>query len=355
MLSDRQIKAIKPSDKHQYIADGEGLYLRVHPTGKKQFLHRTTTAGKTVWTPLGDYPQLSLSDARERVRNVVSTDSVNEVYKIFDKRVLAKYKRPDIPRSRFELDVLPSIGAKRVMDVTTQDVSKILDGILDRGSPIAANRTLADLKHFFQFAEARGYRSDDPTVKLFRKHVGGKEKPKNRALSFDEIEALTAMLRSQVTGKRGIHVITAAALYLCLLTGQRASEVLWLMKNATPRTKWITIPIEATKTREHKVYLSIQARAVLRLALGLPIPRDHRVLSHALRRLGATFTPHDLRRTMATRMADLGVAPHVGEKILNHQMEGVMAVYNHAEYLPERRAAWELWGRTIAEKRRAGR
>ncbi len=49
------------------------------------------------------------------------------------------------------------------------------------------------------------------------------------------------------------------------------------------------------------------------------------------------YTPHDLRRTMATRLSDLGVMPHVIEKMLNHQMEGVMAVYNRAEYLEERK------------------
>ena len=72
----------------------------------------------------------------------------------------------------------------------------------------------------------------------------------------------------------------------------------------------------------------------------------------ALRRLGAFFTPHDLRRTFASRMADLGVAPHVIEKILNHKLEGMMAVYNHAEYMPEREAAMKLWGLKVAALRR---
>lgn len=61
------------------------------------------------------------------------------------------------------------------------------------------------------------------------------------------------------------------------------------------------------------------------------------------------FTPHDLRRTGATRLADLGVAPYVIEKILNHAMEGVLAVYNKAEYLEERRAALEMWGTKVEQ------
>jgi integrase len=55
------------------------------------------------------------------------------------------------------------------------------------------------------------------------------------------------------------------------------------------------------------------------------------------------FTPHDLRRTAATRCGDLGVAPHVVEKLLNHRMQGVMAAYNRAEYEGERVAATQAW------------
>lgn len=55
------------------------------------------------------------------------------------------------------------------------------------------------------------------------------------------------------------------------------------------------------------------------------------------------FTPHDLRRTAATRMADTGVSPFIVERVLNHTLEGVMAVYNRAEYEKERvDAAFQL-------------
>ena len=56
-----------------------------------------------------------------------------------------------------------------------------------------------------------------------------------------------------------------------------------------------------------------------------------------------SFTPHDLRRTFATRVNELKVGPHVVEKILNHKMSGVMAVYNQADYEDERVVAMQLW------------
>ena len=66
-----------------------------------------------------------------------------------------------------------------------------------------------------------------------------------------------------------------------------------------------------------------------------------------LKRNGPGFTPHDLRRTFATRLAGLGVAPHVVEKCLNHQMQGVMATYNRHDYEAERRAAAKAWANEL--------
>jgi len=54
---------------------------------------------------------------------------------------------------------------------------------------------------------------------------------------------------------------------------------------------------------------------------------------------------------MATRMADMGVEPYIVEKCLNHKMSGVMAIYNHAEYLPQKKAAWRLWARYLLRLR----
>lgn len=173
-------------------------------------------------------------------------------------------------------------------------------------------------------------------------------------LDYNEVKKFYAeKLQEDFNGKRGMAPATVVAIYLCMLTGQRASEVLYIMQHWKGE-RLITLPRTKT-TPMHKVYLASQARVALKLCRGEPLPRDHRVLSHALRRLEVGFTPHDLRRTMATRLSDMGIAPHVIEKMLNHQMTGVMAVYNRAEYLDERRHAWRLWGYKIAALRRAAR
>ena len=105
--------------------------------------------------------------------------------------------------------------------------------------------------------------------------------------------------------------------------------------------------------------LTGQATHVLQSTSNEAKPVDRHSVSHAVRDLFldaafadmAHFTPHDLRRSFATRLSDLGVAPHVIEKILNHQMTGMMAVYNRAEYQAECRAALDLWGAKVEELR----
>jgi integrase len=79
---------------------------------------------------------------------------------------------------------------------------------------------------------------------------------------------------------------------------------------------------------------------------------DGQTLARVPARLKLGWTPHDLRRTMATHMADMGVMPHVIEKCLNHKMAGVMAVYNRAEYAAEKKAAWQLWQRKLLRLRK---
>ncbi len=356
MLTETFLRKVKPTDTHQFIADGHGLYLRVHPSGKKQFLYRSRAGGKASWTVLGEYPALSLLEARNLALNPVNINTdggktVDDVFEIFYKFITTQYKKPEAVRAKYELDLKPVIGSKRITEVTRAEVADILQKVVDRNSPVMANRLLADVKHLFDFAVDRGWLDENVLKPLTRRHTGGKEQTRQRTLNYIEMQHHINLLQHG-----NIHLKTRLALALITLTGQRSSEVTGLSKSEITGVWW-TIPKERTKAnREQKVYLSIQARAVLKYAFKFfgdaPFGFDHRTMSKALLRRGVGYTPHDLRRTLATSLSELGVLPHVIEKILNHQMEGVMAVYNRAEYLEERKKAWALWGRHLAALRR---
>jgi integrase len=188
------------------------------------------------------------------------------------------------------------------------------------------------------FCEARGWVKENCMRTVERKNIGGKEKARTRALTFDEIE--TKVFQAKLTP------MMRYPLCLMLLTGLRSSEALWVLNNKQLEN----IP---TKSEFHKIPPIPAVRALI---LNAPqAPTESRAMAKALRRLGADFTPHDLRRTFATRLGDLGVMPHVVEKLLGHKMEGVMAVYNRAEFWNERTEAMKLWARTLSKLRKKAR
>lgn len=352
MFSDRTLRQYKVS-KESFISDGDGLWVRITPAGKKTFVVRSDRGGKTRWKVIGYYPTMTLLEARNRASDAKGRGFVRRTvqeayleYKTLLRRTYASWEEID---RRFESDLLPVLGDKSVDRVTRVDCSEAIQVIVARGSRVAANRTLADLKHFFTWCVERGWMEVNPADKITRRSAGGRERPKERALSTQELGRLISDLQVRFSLR------TRLALALLLATGQRPSEVLGIQDTEIKGTWW-TIPAERTKPkRAHKVYLSPQARAILRLAGSRPFRGlTHRTLDRAVMRLGwdIPFTPHDLRRTMATRLTDLGTNPIVIEKMLNHRLEGTMAVYNVAEFLPERREAWRLWGRHLAQLRR---
>jgi integrase len=145
------------------------------------------------------------------------------------------------------------------------------------------------------------------------------------------------------------------------LTGQRREEVAGLRWDELDlgRRVW-TIPKSRTKNaKAHMVHLSTQALAVLTrtetkgpLVFTLQGSKRFQDFTHAKRRLdhlsGVTaWRLHDLRRTCVSGMARLGIAPHIADKILNHQsgtLSGLAAVYQRHDFLAERRAALDEWG-----------
>lgn len=345
MLSDKQIKALKPLGKDQLLSDGGGLYVRMSKHGTRTFIYRSREGGTARYLTLGEYPHMTLAEARGKVSELqgkrLTGVTVSDAIGAFLVALEREYEHPEQVKRRLETDIIPHLGDKRLVSVTTADVSEVLQKICDRGSPVSANRTLADIKHVFQYAYGKGWVSSDPTIRITRKVVGGREKSREVVLSDDQLKDLIQVMRTD-----RFEVRTRVAVLVILLTGCRASEVLGIQKEEV-EGRWWTIPKERTKNKKpHKVYLTYPARILLR-GVEYVLGGDHRTLSKALRRYSGEFTPHDLRRTFSTKLNENGTPPHVVEKCLNHQFTGVMSVYNRAEYLPERREAWTKWARIL--------
>lgn len=264
-------------------------------------------------------------------------------------------KRPEQAEAILNRDVLPEWAGRDARTIAPHEVIELLDGIVDRGSRVMANRTAAILTQLFKFAVHRRIVATTPVQLLMR--PGGKEKARERTLSEDELRAFLADPIACTRYERLAHVML-----VLLLTGQRRGELAlarWSHIDFDART-W-EIPEENSKTgRGHVVALSDWAveefRALQREAEEsrwvLPTkdgkqPIDPKQITRGvakcLKRFKERgiqpFTPHDLRRTLRTGLGALKVAPHVAERILNHVQDD----YDQHAYADEKRAALEKW------------
>lgn len=391
-LTDRRIKTARPRAKDDFLSDGLGLYLRVCVNGTKTFVYRYTYAGKRRWVTLGAYPELALADARAmrleqskilasgkdpgQIKALATAAKANamrveELGERFRQHGMPGYQNPDDAYDRLKRDPIKELKGVLVMDVTPQHITAVFKKMVDRGAKVAANRTLALTKQMFQYAVDVEHAIDTNPVTLRPKAVGGREKSKTTNLLFDQVKEVLAVLNDPA---HGLSAETVTGLKLILATAKRPNEVVtaeWSHIDLD-RGTWLN-PSHLTKEKhgDHLVFLSRYAIANLKTLRQahptnkyvLPSPQlkpdddethlTRHTLSRAVLRLHNQkilkfkFTPHDLRRTFATRAAELKIAPHVVEKCLDHVMTGMMAVYNHAPYLDDRKRAMEAWGKKL--------
>ena len=353
-LTDRQIKNLKPQADRYEVFEDRGFGIRVAPTGRKTFIffYRMPGESKKRRLTIGTYPTMPLAEAHRKyaeAREMV-TQGVDPGSKTVTERAEER-KAPSLatladeylekwakPRKRswredkriLEKDILPIWGPRKAKDITRRDVIRLLDGIVDRGAGIMANRTLATIRKMFNFAVSRDIVSISPCLAV---RAPAPEQQRDRVLTTDEIRALWHGLEGAKMAEG-----TKLALKLQLVTGQRKAEIVTATWDEIDLTdKWWTIPPEKAKNKmAHRVPLSSLAMELLQAAKALtgdstwlfPSPRAGKhitpeAVDHALRRpgleaLGFSFVPHDLRRTAASLMTGMGISRLVVSKILNH-------------------------------------
>lgn len=383
-FTDRQIKNLKPKEKRFDLreSNGDGFGIRVFPTGIKSWIFFYFFEGRKRRMTLGNYPEVPLSEARQRHREALSllnqqidpglakkqssdesraaptvTALANEYLDIWAKPRKRSAKEDE---RILKKDILPIWGNLKAKSITRRDVVLLLDKILDRGAPIAANRTLAVIRRMFNFGVERDILSISP---CFSVKAPGKERQRDRMLSGDEIRRFWIGLESAPMSE-----FTKLALKFQLITAQRKGEIIgseWSEFDLTTRC-W-SLPSEKIKNgNAHRVPLSSLALSVLdelkTLANGSPwlfpspTGKSHMsgmAIDHAVRRSRecfpevVPFTPHDLRRTAASHMSALGTSRTVLKKILNHTDNNVTAIYDRHTYEKEKKQALDAWGLTL--------
>jgi integrase len=273
-------------------------------------------------------------------------------------RYLAVKKDELRPRSLVEVTRHLLSNAKKlhnlpVGSITQEAVADRLNDIAKESGAVTANRVRSSLSALFTWAMKRGYAVSNPVLGAPKR----KEKSRDRVLDDAELKTIWSGLDDDEYG---------TIIRLLLLTGQRANEIAALRWSEIDFERdLIVLPAERTKNaRVHQVPMSVAVRDLLKareedrdpkrdLLFGYrnsPFARWSHAKTTLDEKLSGKLTvhwvPHDLRRTVATRMADLGVQPHVIEATLNHVSgfrSGVAGVYNRSLYTAEKAAALALW------------
>jgi integrase len=384
------------------IKGAPGLQLRVSARGTATWAvaYKSPRTFRWAKVSVGRFPAVELNEAKGRASEV-ATDVRNGQDPIHDRRQEAlvetfamlaeRYMREHEKRNarsgmksastkeaqrHLDRNILPKIGQMRFEAVTKLHVMQIVEAVADRGSYVAADQTLALVRAIFNWACGTGRTDRNPTIGLKKRNAA---KPRNRVFSTtelcvfwaatDRIQAISPSLRD--------------AMRLQLLTATRISEVLGAARDELDLDGGVwTIPAHRTKgEREHKLALSPLAGSIFRTAIEraddegrrranrlgkrfepsrwvFPSPHTDgpfrgkaatRAIVRAreeLREAGikVAFNTHDLRRTVATQLGEMGIADEIIERILNHAPRTVAGKhYNHARYLMPMRQALEAW------------
>jgi integrase len=277
----------------------------------------------------------------------------------------------------FEADVFPLIGDLSAADVTKAHIQRIIDTMLTRGVKRMTERVFSDLRQLFGFAMDRDHIETDPTARIKKHKIGGSVE-RDRVLS--EAELIELFKRLPLSG---LVESSQCALTIQLATIARIGEVLGARWEHVDFERRIWTLPETKNGKRHTVQLNDMALRqfeTLRQHTGLtewvfpasrldgPVcpktvtkqvadrqrgdgepmsGRSKQTDSLALR--GGQWRPHDLRRTGATLMAELGVLPEVIERCLNHtEQTKVKRIYQRAQYEAPMRDAWKKLGDRLA-------
>lgn len=387
-ITAKQIQAFVKGVPKRYPI-GSGLYLVVRNSATPYWMLRYSSHGKRKEITLGQYPDLSLADAKAdaaiKKREVnLGTDPLIARKRIkeqpiklvddlfadwFENDIAKRLKHPNIPKRVYLNDVKSSIGNMPLDQVNARDIRKIIQTI-SNARPTVANDALMYLKQLFRHGIKLDLIDHNPASAFTVSDAGGVEKSRDRYLTLDEITtAFKLFKKHQAKFNRDNYLACA----LLVTLGVRKSELccakweefeldkaLWHLPEGRSKTGApITIPLP----EQILVWLSeLIIRACgsdyvfpARRASKKPHMGDdtlNRAISsmfghEAGRKVQPSnlmgdmkpFSPHDLRRTFRSLAASQGVAGHVAERCLNHKLKGVEGIYDRHDYLEERKEA----------------
>lgn len=394
-LSDKAIKAAKPKEKQYKLADGEGLYLIVTPTGSKLWRLKYRYADKEKTLSIGSYPVVTLKEARDskieakrllaqnppkdpsaekkKTKKQIVRNAENTFKAVA--REWYEYKKPDWSdnyarkmKLGLEKNVLPYIGSRPIAEITPPELlSEVLRRIEKRGSLDIAARTKQICGQVFRYAIQTDRCKWNPAHDDNLKDAIKTHKKKHfRALS---IEQIPDFLKALELNEARLFESTRRAVWLSLYTFLRPKEIRmarWEDINFEEKL-WI-IPKEIMKMkREHIVPLSEQVIQILleqkeeckylNTPWVFPSQRGHKncmsdgTVNKAIKKIGygKDAVAHGFRALARTTIREkLGYHSEVIEKQLAHESKGSLGeAYDRTQFVDERIKMMQDWANYI--------
>lgn len=387
MLNETKIKSSKPRERPYKMTDSNGLFIEIKPNGAKVWRYRFRIDGKEKTFTIGDYPAVSLADARQR--HQAARQQVKDGMNPVEERVKSRQKRMAqtdntfaamsekwiidtlsnksesyIKQTRATLknDVLPMIGHKSLDVITSADALQVIESTVARvrknsshgtgeAAAMVSKRVISGV---FQYAIARLQATTDPTYAV-RRVIQSPQTNHARALSSQEIRGLLY----RIEGYQGRSVRDALAFMLLTMVRTKEARLAKWADIDFDQALWI-VPAEIMKRRKaHYVPLSKQALDILErrkefrdndeFVFNSPQHRTKELsvttINQALIYMGCeNITGHDFRATASTVLNANGFSSDWIEKQLAHvESNAVRRSYNHADYLQDRRVMLQWW------------
>lgn len=387
MLTDAQVRKIKPIDKKKRYSDEKGLYLEVTPSGGRFWRLKYRFNGRESTLTIGSYPEVSLAQAR-RVRdeariqlynNIDPNAAKNQRLDQTDKSKLFKVLAMEWMQDRkdaitegtylrdlsvFEKDLFPALGDMPIDQIKGKDVLACAKKIEERGALEMAKRSIPLTGRIFRYAIRKGIIENDPTP-----HLQEALKPRKvKHMARLDISEFPPFLERMDRYHGSILVKTA--LQLMTLTFVRTAELINMEWNEIDFDNhlWRIPAYKMKMALPHIVPLSKQA---VELIEGLrPItgnkqfvfynhskakPLSNNALLSAIRTMGymGKMTGHGFRGLASTTLHEQGYMHDAIEIQLAHTVgNSVSQAYNHAQHLDYRVKMMQEWSDFIDELRR---
>ena len=342
-MNEKDIQRLQWDGKDRRIRLDSGLYINIRRSSKT-YLIRKMVNGKAQVITLGKSPAISLRHARLKAAEHFVSKGLTVV---LIRELTEKYYREIVePKSKVPKQVRgylnhinDRLGKLKVNDATTAECVNFIQHYSNTRGPRSADRLRSYLIQVFGYGLELGLIEHSPLSGVTKRVTGYVYNKRDRILSESEIKMIWTWKNPSHGWQKTED--NARLIKFLLLTGLRISEA---QNGYVDGDKY---RIDDTKgkhpkneKRPHWVFLTKTAKKQL------PLPNSTATNIQAwLRRILQSegyiekedrFTPHDMRRTYATLANSSGIDQFIVEKALNHKLEGVMGVYNHAEYEQER-------------------